>query len=90
VDLKSFISSLKENPDQGVLLFPNVRKIRMAITAKSKGKSGGARIITINALSAERDGVVYLLLIYDKSDTENVRSQIIKDIIKEEGLDTGL
>jgi mRNA-degrading endonuclease RelE of RelBE toxin-antitoxin system len=85
-DLKSFIESLKENPNQGVELFPHVRKIRMAISAKGKGKSGGARIITVNALATERDGTIILLLIYDKSETENVSTKIIKEVIQESGL----
>jgi mRNA-degrading endonuclease RelE of RelBE toxin-antitoxin system len=86
VDLKLFISTLTENPNQGVELFPNVRKIRMAISAKAKGKSGGARIITMNALVADNEGSIYLLLIYDKSDTESVKTKIVKDIILELGL----
>jgi hypothetical protein len=58
----------------------------MAISAKAKGKSGGARIITMNALVADNEGSIYLLLIYDKSDTESVKTKIVKDIISELGL----
>ena len=58
----------------------------MAIGSKGKGKSGGARVITLNALVTEQDGTVYLLLIYDKSDAPNVKMNVIKDIIRKTGL----
>ena len=83
---EAFLESLKSNPLQGVEIAPNVRKIRMAIGSKGKGKSGGARVITLNALVTEQDGTVYLLLIYDKSDAPNVKMNVIKDIIREIGL----
>ena len=85
-DYEAFLESLKSNPLQGVEIAPNVRKIRMAIGSKGKGKSGGARVITLNALVTEQDGTVYLLLIYDKSDAPNVKMNVIKDIIREIGL----
>ena len=40
-DLKDLIISLEENPFQGVELSPGIRKIRMAIASKGRGKSGG-------------------------------------------------
>lgn len=85
-DYEAFLESLKSNPLQGVEIAPNVRKIRMAIGSKGKCKSGGARVITLNALVTEQDGTVYLLLIYDKSDAPNVKMNVIKDIIREIGL----
>ena len=85
-DYEAFLESLKSNPLQGVEIAPNVRKIRMAIGSKGKGKSGGARVITLNALVTEQDGTVYLLLIYDKSDAPNVKMNVIKDIIRKTGL----
>lgn len=85
-DYEAFLESLKSNPLQGVEIAPNVRKIRMAIGSKGKGKSGGARVITLNALVTEQDGTVYLLLVYDKSDAPNVKMNVIKDIIRKTGL----
>ncbi len=85
-DLCNFRESLKANPMQGVEIAPNVRKIRMAISSKGKSKSGGARVITLNALVSEHDGKVYLLLIYDKSETSNVRMEAVKQIVDELGL----
>lgn len=67
-DLIEFRKELEKAPLQGSEIAPNIRKIRMAIATKGRGKSGGARIITYNALVTEQEGKVYLLLIYDKAD----------------------
>ena len=40
-DLNDFILSLESNPFQGDELSPGIRKIRIAITSKGRGKSGG-------------------------------------------------
>ena len=80
-DLRVFLNSLQENPFQGVELSPGIRKIRMAITSKGKGKSGGARIITYTIVATEVEGRVYLLNVYDKSDYSTVSLQILKEII---------
>ena len=45
-DLAFLLSELTENPFIGDQLGNNCYKVRMAITAKGKGKSGGARVIT--------------------------------------------
>ena len=82
-DYEAFLESLKANPLQGTELAPGIRKIRMAVTAKGRGKSGGARVITFNALVTEQEGTIYLLLIYDKSDTPNVKLKIVQDIVTE-------
>ncbi len=68
-DLLSLIEDLEKEPIQGVSLGKNCYKIRLAITSKGKGKSGGARVIVNVVVS---DEIVYLLSIYDKSDKENI------------------
>ena len=46
-----------------------IHKVRVAISSKNKGKSGGARIITdITAILSLEKGVITLLYIYDKSE----------------------
>ena len=45
-DLQSLIEILAENPATGTNLGHNLYKIRLAISSKGKGKSGGARVIT--------------------------------------------
>jgi mRNA-degrading endonuclease RelE of RelBE toxin-antitoxin system len=82
-DLYSFIDSLEINPFQGDELSPGIRKIRMAITSKGRGKSGGARVITYTVVAAENEGKVYLIDIYDKSDFSTVDITKIKAIVAE-------
>jgi mRNA-degrading endonuclease RelE of RelBE toxin-antitoxin system len=45
-DISLLINSLEENPKQGEPLGKDCYKLRMAISSKSKGKSGGSRVIT--------------------------------------------
>ncbi|MDE6345832.1 MAG: addiction module toxin RelE [Muribaculaceae bacterium] len=71
-DLLEFVKSLRENPFQGVELSPGIRKIRMTITSKGRGKSAGARVITYTIVSAAAEGRVYLMNIYDKADFSRV------------------
>ena len=58
-------------------IFPNCRKVRIAI--KSKGKSGGGRIIFYFEIIEDK---IILLFIYDKSEMENVQTSFIEQIIK--------
>lgn len=46
-DYESLLKELRRNPTMGTDLGRGLRKIRMAITSKGKGKSGGARVITL-------------------------------------------
>ena len=83
IELLNLIQELKENPQTGTSLGQNCFKIRIAISSKGKGKSGGARIIT-NVMI--QDNIVYLINIYDKSEKENLTvkelSELLKDIPK--------
>lgn len=81
-DILDFSRSLQENPFQGVELSPGIRKIRMAIASKGKGKSGGARVITYTVVATEIEGTVYLMNIYDKSDFSTVDLSILKEIAR--------
>lgn len=56
----------------GIPIGNDCYKIRLAITSKGKGKSGEARVITHIYVVAE---LIYLLSIYDKSQTENISDQ---------------
>ena len=85
-DYQEFIKSLKKNPFQGDDLGNGVRKIRMQITSKGKGKAGGARVITMNYLINEENMDIYLLLIYDKKQADNFNPAALKAVLKEIGL----
>ena len=81
-DFKKFLASLSDNPLQGVEIDRNVRKIRMQITSKGKGKSGGARIITYNVESCSDDEYnITLLTIYDKNEISNVSDEYIRSLL---------
>ncbi len=54
--------------------------MRLAITAKGKGKSGGARIITC-VIKVEEP--IFLVTAYDKSEKENVTDKELKEMVKE-------
>ena len=68
-DLSELISILAQEPTLGVALGNNFYKIRLAITAKAKGKSGGARVIIYVKVMAT---TVYLSAIYDKSERRSL------------------
>jgi len=78
-DLENLFLALSKNPTLGSPLGAGVYKIRMAITAKGKGKSGGARIITCFRIIKS---TVYLVSIYDKSETESLKDADIRALIK--------
>ena len=65
-------------------------KIRLKITSKGKGKSGGARIISVvetvligfTEMISDVEIIVSLITIYDKSEIENISDNELKDLIK--------
>ena len=82
-DFAGFLNGIKENPFQGVDLGGGKRKIRMAVTAKGKGKSGGMRVITFNVEFTDSDSVVVnLLTVYDKQEISNVSDKYINQLIQ--------
>ena len=83
-DYKELIKELTVNPKMGIDLGEGYRKVRMAISSKGKGKSGGCRVITLDMV--ERNGNLYLLYIYDKSETDNVVLSVIKSLVSEMNL----
>ena len=86
-DYKDFLLSIKNNPLQGDEITKNIRKIRMAIKAKGKGKSGGARVITFNILTDIENGHVVFLLLYDKEDASTVKVNEKKQLVRDMGFD---
>ena len=82
-ELAELFLELEVNPSKGTPLGKNIYKIRLAITSKNKGKSGGARLISFVKVV---DGDVYLLSIYDKGERDSISDREIKEILKSEGL----
>jgi len=79
-DYEVLIEELLKNPTMGDDLGDNVRKVRMAIASKSKGKRGGARVITCNVLVDVINTKIYLLAIYDKGEQESISKKEIKHL----------
>ena len=77
-DVSKLYDTLEIDPHQGILIKENTYKIRMAITSKGRGKSGGARVITY---VIDEDKTVVLIDIYDKSEQENISDSRIQYII---------
>jgi mRNA-degrading endonuclease RelE of RelBE toxin-antitoxin system len=82
-DLDNLKESLLDNPTQGVHLGYDCYKIRMAISSKGRGKSGGARVITCVQVIEEN---IYLLTIYDKSDRESLEDNELEDLLNDAGI----
>ena len=82
-DLEALQNELKLNPYSGVDLGGGLRKVRMAIKSKSKGKSHGARVITYLLLLSEEESEINLLSIYDKAERESISRSEIEEILLE-------
>ena len=78
-DLIALIETLETQPTQGIALGNNFYKIRLAISAKGKGKSGGARVITYLKVTAT---TVYLSSIYEKGEKETISAKELEVIFK--------
>ncbi len=75
-DVALLAVELQHQPMTGVPIGNHCYKIRLSITSKGKGKSGGARVITHVQVTKE---FIYLLSIYDKSEAENITdSEIVR------------
>lgn len=88
-DLEQLQTELLKNPSSGTSLGNNVYKIRLKITSKGKGKSGGVRVISylekeiIGVLEIkEEQTIVNLISIYDKAEKETISDAELRDLIK--------
>jgi mRNA-degrading endonuclease RelE of RelBE toxin-antitoxin system len=79
-ELLQLVQVLQDDPQQGTPIGKGCFKIRISISSKGKGKSGGARVITNFIVS---DATVYLIAIYDKSEKENLSDKELKDLLKD-------
>ena len=82
-DINQLIDDLADEPSLGTDLGQNVYKIRMAISGTSKGKSGGARIITYVKFINES---VILAEIYLKNEHDTVNVDTVINRLKDDNL----
>jgi mRNA-degrading endonuclease RelE of RelBE toxin-antitoxin system len=78
-DLAILFDELSENPTLGTSIGKDCYKVRVAITSKRKGKSGGARLITYVRVTKE---TVFLMDIYDKSEQSNITDKELEKLIE--------
>lgn len=81
-DFTELLYSLEVSPQQGEPLGKDCYKVRLAITTKQKGKSGGARVITCVKIVNEQ---VFILAVYDKSEYATVTDKKIEQRLKNVG-----
>jgi len=89
-DLLALEKELIITPQLGTPLGQEAYKIRLKISSKGKGKSGGARVITLLETTlvgftekiSDEEITVNLLTIFDKSDVDNISDKELKDLIK--------
>lgn len=85
-DYEAFIEELEQNPHLGTDLGSGLRKIRMKINSKGKGKSGGARVITFIVATTGQDAVLNLIFIYDKAERSSISRKELKELLRKNGL----
>lgn len=85
-DTDLLIEGLLRNPYQGADLGRGLRKVRMTIAAKGKGKSGGARVITLLLVYNETEAEIGLLYIYDKSERESLTDSELTELLRHNGI----
>lgn len=85
-DYANLLEELKTNPQAGTDLGNGLRKVRMAIASKGRGKSHGARVITFTVVVAIEESEINLLTIYDKAERESITRQEIEALLREADL----
>lgn len=86
-DYARLLEELRANPFMGTELGNHLRKVRMAITSKGKGKSGGARVITYTVILARVEAEIKLITIYDKSERSNITDAELLAILHRNGIE---
>ncbi|MBO6118294.1 MAG: type II toxin-antitoxin system RelE/ParE family toxin [Bacteroidales bacterium] len=81
-DVEKLAEELAKNPLLGDDMGNGFRKIRMAISSKGRGKSGGARVITLNVLISQDESSIGFFYIYDKSEKTNITTKELHTIMK--------
>ena len=77
-DVNGLVEQLAEAPQLGTPIGHGCYKVRLAITSKGRGKSGGARMITYVRVVGE---TIFLLAIYDKSELDSISDQEVRTLL---------
>ena len=82
-DLELLKEQLLKNPKIGTELGNKCFKIRLANSSIPTGKSGGFSIITYYV---DHNNIIRLLLIYSKTEKENISDREINEVLKKNNL----
>lgn len=85
-DVKTLRQNLEAFPDLGTDLGGGLRKVRMRITSMGKGKSGGARVITLTVIISTEETEIDLLYIYDKAERSTISRKEIDELLTKNDL----
>lgn len=88
-DLLRLEKELEKTPRLGTSLGNDIYKIRLKITSKGRGESGGARVISliettvlgVAEIISKDEITVNLITIYDKTNVDNITDRELKDLI---------
>jgi mRNA-degrading endonuclease RelE of RelBE toxin-antitoxin system len=85
-DLDKTASELKEHPRKGAVIPGGlgIRKVRVANQDAKRGKSGGYRLLYY--LIDEPNQIIYLLLVYSKSEKADIEKRELRRLLEEAGL----
>ena len=78
-ELAELFTELEENPTTGTPMGNDIYKIRLAISSKNKGKSGGARVMSFIKII---DTTVLLFSIYNKGDKDSISDKEIEELLE--------
>lgn len=89
-DLQKLEIELVRTPRLGIPLGNDAYKIRLKILSKARGKSGGARVISLvettivgyTEIVSEKEVTVNLITIYDKGEVDNITDSELKRLIQ--------
>lgn len=89
-DLEKLEEQLLVNPYTGTSLGKSLYKIRLKISSKLKGKSGGARVISfvetqiigIAEQISKEEILVNLISIYDKAEVSTISDKELRELVK--------
>ncbi len=83
-ELRQLADNLVISPTQGESLGAGLYKIRLASASKGGGKSGGFRVITYYVEQTAEGETVYLVTIYDKSETDSITKAELRQLLRQE------
>jgi len=79
-ELAELFAELAQNPTIGIPLGHDIYKIRLGISSKNKGKSGGARVMSFVKITQT---VVLLFSIFSKGELDSLTDKQIQELIKD-------